>query len=101
MATEKRTVLWTRAASDRHDQTAFDIALQYGEQAAHTYLDGIDEALVIIADHPQVGRNVFRHIPNRRRHVTSRGWEVFYDDDTDKQRIIVIDIQRGPIEPTR
>ena len=56
-ATEKKTVLWTRAASDRHDQTAFDIAIQYGEQAANTYLDGIDEALTMIAAHPKVGRN--------------------------------------------
>jgi plasmid stabilization system protein ParE len=94
-------VLWTKAASERHDQTAYDIALQYGEQAAHTYLDGIEQALAIIADHPHIGRSVFSHLPYRRRHVTSRGWEIYYDDDAAKGRIVVVDTQRGPAEPMR
>ena len=101
MTNAKNTVLWTSAASERHDETAYDIALQYGEQAALTYLDVIDEALFVIASHAKIGRNVFPHIPNRRRHVTSNGWEIFYDDESDKQRVIVVDIRRGPIEPIR
>lgn len=40
MVAAKRVVIWTKAASDRHDQTAFDIALQYGEQAAMASIEG-------------------------------------------------------------
>ena len=96
MVIGRRSILWSRFASERHDQTAFDIALQYGEQAAFTYLDGIAQALGIIARHPRIGRRIFPYLANRHRHVTSRGWEVYYDDDHSNRRIIVIDIQRAP-----
>jgi hypothetical protein len=35
------------------------------------------------------------HLPKRHRHVTSRSWEIVYDDDEQNNRIIIIDIQRG------
>ncbi len=87
---QNRLVFWTKGASARHDETAWDIALQYGEQAAYTYLDGIDEAIGLIRENPRIGRNLFPHLPNRHRHVTGKGWEIVYDDDESGGQLVVL-----------
>ena len=95
MPKNKRVVFWTKGASDRHDATAWDIGLELGEQAAITYLDGIEHSIVHIQENPRIGKNLLPHLPNRHRHVTSRGWEIIYDNDEQNSRVIIIDIQRG------
>ena len=98
MPKNKRAVFWTKGASARHDETAWDIALEYGDHAAITYLDGIDHSIKLIQKNPRIGKSLVPHLPKRHRHVTSRSWEIVYDDDEQNSRSIIIDIQRGSIE---
>lgn len=94
----KRLLFWTKGASIRHDETAWDIALIYGEKAASTYLDSIDRSIKLIQENPALGKVIFAHLPYRHRHVTSFCWEITYDDDELNNCIIIVDIQRGPTE---
>jgi plasmid stabilization system protein ParE len=95
MAKEKRAVYWTKGASARHEATAWDIAIEYGELAAFTYLDHMDQSIKVIEDNPRIGKTMWPYLPNRHRLVTSRGWEIVYDDDEENSRILVIDTRRG------
>jgi plasmid stabilization system protein ParE len=58
-------VFWTKGASARHDETAWDIALEHGEQAAITYLDGIDHSIELIQENPRIGKTKVPHLPDR------------------------------------
>jgi plasmid stabilization system protein ParE len=95
MEKRPREVWWTIEASARHDETAFDIALQYGEDAGYTYLDRIDQSIGYIQDHPKIGKQIFDSVPQRRKHITSHGWEIVYDDDESRGCVVIIDVQRG------
>ncbi len=94
-ATSKRTIFWLKDASARHDETAWNLALEYGEQAAYTYLDNIDHSISLIQESPRIGKIIFSHLSERHRHITSSGWEIIYDDDDKNNRVIIIDVQRG------
>jgi plasmid stabilization system protein ParE len=95
MPKNRRAVFWTKGALARHDETAWGIALEYGEHAAITYLEGIDHSIELIRENPRIGKPLTVHFLHRHQHTTSRGWEIIYDDDLQNSRVIIIDIQRG------
>lgn len=91
-------VEWDANALNRHEEWAFNIALEYTLKHAQSYLNDIQNAVANIANHPLIGTDFQSPTrQNMRRLVTGGGYSVFYILDSVDQptRAKIISVVRG------
>ena len=91
-------VEWDVNALSRHEEWAFNIALEYSLKHAQSYLNDIQNAIANISHHPSIGTDYPSSVrKNLKRLVTGLGYSISYElDSVDKPaKAKIVAIIRG------